>query len=571
MKKIYLIAFAVLFSASLMAQVNVTFQVDMNNETVSPNGVHVAGNWQVRAGYATDWDPSSAELTDDDLDGIYTLTVTLDTIGQFEYKFVNDNDWPGAESVPLISQKGGGNSNRVFIVSEWHANTTNLPDGFILPAVLFSGSAAAGEVAVRVEVDMAAVAEISEFGIHVAGDLLELAWTPGYGKMFSSTNAKYAYVASVVPDLTYNYKFINGNDWGMDEWNGGTAPTECTVEGNRTVTVAAEDVSIPAVCYEGCSTCAPLTAVTFKVDLSGVGGGNPDGVSIAGSFQGWSPGTTLMTDDDADDIYEVTLTLEQGSYQYKFVNGLTWDGGESVPGECNVDGNREVVVGAEPQIEAFCFSQCTAECIPDPDPSNVTFRVNMQDETVAPEGVWVMGGFTDPQWQAGAIQMTDADENGVFEATLLISGPAEVQYKFANGDPNTVEESGDFLAGGCGVESGVGGFNRVLNRTGVDTVLAVVCYNSCSDCEVGIGEVQLGEVSIYPNPSNGKTFITIENPNQYKLEMSIIDITGKIVRENTVLSSNRVTLNTSNLKPGLYFLNLINQQSNRAVYKLMVQ
>src|SRR5690606_29231610 len=202
------------------------------------------------------------------------------------------------------------------------------------------------------------------------------------------------YVANVAPDATYAYKFINGNDWGADEWNGAVPPAECTVEGNRTVTVTAEDVITDAVCYESCSTCAPLTEVTFRVNMSLQGGGNTDGVSIAGSFHGWAPGATLMTDDDSDGIYEVTLLLEQGTYDYKFVNGLTWDGGENVPGECNIEGNRQVVVGAESMTAEFCFSQCTTECVEDPEPSDITFRVNMIDQNVTPDGVWVMGGFT---------------------------------------------------------------------------------------------------------------------------------------------------------------------------------
>ena len=568
MKKIYLLALSVVFGVSAMAQVSVTFQVDMNGITVSPDGVHVAGDWQDEAGYPADWQPGTAQMSDDDLDGIYSLTVDLPA-GQYEYKFINDNDWgTGEEAIPLISQKGGGNSNRVFVVTDYHATA-----GYVLPAVTFSGSAPDGQVAVRLVVDMDAVETISEDGVHVAGELFAEEWTPAYGTMFLSANSKYVYVANVAPDATYAYKFINGNDWGADEWNGAVPPAECTVEGNRTVTVTAEDVITDAVCYESCSTCAPLTEVTFRVNMSLQGGGNPDGVSIAGSFQGWAPGATLMTDDDSDGIYEVTLLLEQGTYDYKFVNGLTWDGGENVPGECNIEGNRQVVVGAESMTAEFCFSQCTTECVEDPEPSDITFRVNMIDQNVTPDGVWVMGGFTSPQWQEGAIEMTDADSDGIYEVTVSdVSGPASVQYKFANGDPNTTEETGDFLAGGCGVGNGLGGFNRTLERTGEPMILDVVCYNACVNCdEVGLDEAVLGDVNIYPNPSVGTTFIQIENPKGYTLRMSIVDITGKSVRENVILNSTINEVSTKNLNAGLYFLNIVNELNDRSVYKLIVR
>lgn len=571
MKKIYLMALAVFFGASLMAQIDVTFQVDMNNETVSENGVHVAGDWQSEAGFADDWQPDLSEMTDPDSDGIYSLTVTLDTVGQFEYKFINGNGWDAPntpENIPLVCQRGNGNSNRVFNVNAWHANTENLPDGWVLPAVVFGGSAPMGQVAVRLQVDMTNQLPISDLGVHVAGNFTNPEWTPQLAMPFLISDAKYAYVANVDPEMTYVYKYLNGDFWGTEE----TVPAECNVEDNRTVEVASEDVTTDSYCFGTCSTCAPQTEVTFKVDLSGVGGGNPDGVSVAGSFQGWSPGSTLMTDDDEDDIYEVTLMLDQGTYEYKFVNGITWDGGESVPASCNVNGNREVVVGEEPVTEAYCFGQCTAECIPDPAPSDITFRVDMQNEIVAPEGVWVMGGFTDPQWQSGAIEMMDTDEDGVYEVTVNdVSGPSEIQYKFANGDPQTTEENADFLTGGCGVENGVGGYNRTFDRTENDTILDVVCYNSCTSCSVGIQEASLGEVSIYPNPSHGKAFISIENPNAYTLRMNIVDITGKVVRETTVLKSTRFELNTSDLNAGLYFLNIVNEQNESAVYKLMVE
>ena len=277
MKKLYLLALSAVFGLSAMAQVSVTFQVDMNGQTVSPDGVHVAGSFQAAAGFEfegvpTDWQPGTAAMIDDNSDGIYSLTVDIPA-GQYEYKFINGNIWDVNEEVPSINQRGGGNSNRVFAVTDWHADN----GGFVLPAVMFGGTAEANKVALRLEVDMAAVGELSEDGVHVAGNFLNPDWTPGFGAMFLSANSKYGYVASVDPDVLYTYKFINGNDWSFDEWAGEAAPEECTSDGNRTVSVAEADVSVETVCYEGCSTCAPLTEVTLRVNLSLEGGGSADG------------------------------------------------------------------------------------------------------------------------------------------------------------------------------------------------------------------------------------------------------------------------------------------------------
>lgn len=542
---------------------NVTISVDMSQQDVSPNGVHVAGDFQAAAGYDGDWNPGSTELLPVG-DGIYSVTLNLPP-GQYEYKFINGNEWGDDEGVPSVNQRGGGNSNRVFAFTDWHQSVE-------LPAVLFGGSASAGNVAVRLEVDMAAVGEISDNGVHVAGTLLDPEWTPQYGTMFSSTASKYAYVADVNPNNTYLYKFLNGDDWGQDEWSGTDSPSECTTDGNRSVTVGDESMAVDAVCYEGCSTCAPLTEVTLRVNMSLEDNVNPDAVSVAGSFQGWAPGATLLTH-VGDNIYEVVLNLEQGSYEYKFINGTSWGTDEQVPGECNVNGNRGLEVGEDPVVIEVCFNQCTTECVADPDPSDITFRVNMENETVSEDGVWVMGNFTSPQWQSGAIQMFDTNGDGIYEITVEnVSGPAEVAYKFANGDPNSNEEDGNFIAGGCGISNGLGGYNRVLTRTDEDVILDVVCYNACVNCnEVGLEEKIADEVKIYPNPTNGSTFVKIDNFGQNKLTVSIIDITGKIVRENIILNGTITEINTRNLNAGLYFLNILNENGVQSVHKLIVR
>ena len=61
---------------------NVTFNVDMNTTAISPDGIHIAGSFQ-------NWDPSTLQLEDPDVDGIYSITVPLENDSTFEYKFIN--------------------------------------------------------------------------------------------------------------------------------------------------------------------------------------------------------------------------------------------------------------------------------------------------------------------------------------------------------------------------------------------------------------------------------------------------------------------------------------------------
>ena len=59
---------------------------------------------------------------------------------------------------------------------------------------------------------------------------------------------------------------------------------------------------------------------------------SPDGVHVAGSFQGWDPSATELLDPDMDGIYSVDFEGVVGeTYAYKFINGNAWGSDEGVP------------------------------------------------------------------------------------------------------------------------------------------------------------------------------------------------------------------------------------------------
>lgn len=94
------------FPVSLLAQnFSVKFSVDMHHQNISPNGVHVAGNFQNEAGFVSDWDPAATLLTDVNADSIYEVTLSFPA-GYYEYKFINGNSWTGAENPPVYCSVG---------------------------------------------------------------------------------------------------------------------------------------------------------------------------------------------------------------------------------------------------------------------------------------------------------------------------------------------------------------------------------------------------------------------------------------------------------------------------------
>ncbi|MFM9986877.1 MAG: lectin-like domain-containing protein [Flavobacteriales bacterium] len=105
------------------------------------------------------------------------------------------------------------------------------------------------------------------------------------------------------------------------------------------------------------------TPVTFSVDMSQQIV-SPNGIHIAGDFQGWDPASTAMID-MGNGIYSITIDLPPGTYYFKFINGNAWGTDELVPTTCGIDDgsfnfNREIVVGTNPiLLPAICFGECS--------------------------------------------------------------------------------------------------------------------------------------------------------------------------------------------------------------------
>ena len=544
-KNFWLVCLCMILAAAGTAQVPVTFQVDMNNETVSADGVHIAGGFQ-------GWDPAATLLTDDDLDGVYEVTVELAADNTYEFKFINGNSWDFMEDVPPTCQvEVTGNDNR-FI----HIPTESTGETY---AVCWGSCAACGLTSVRFRVDMVNGEAISPNGVHVAGNFQ--GWDPGATALADPDGDGVwetieSFDATEIPDGFLIFKFINGNNWTNPNENFSGLP--CGDDfGNRVLEftsdnmiLSADDDLSQAPCYNSCGACVPPTSVTFRVDMTTQATVSVNGVHVAGSFQGWNPSGSPLSDDDGDGIWEATMFIEPGDYGFKFVNGNDWAGNgegnvdnELIIGDCAAAGsdNRELTVGTDDIVYEVCYNQCEPFCIPNPDPADVTFRVDMSEEEVNSSGVWVIGNFTSPNWQAGALQMTDDDLDGVYEVTANISGAANVLYIFTNGDPSTgnygtdyIEESGmqidsegneitNFEEDGCGLPNGFGGYNRIHERSGEAELLSSVCFNSCAPCSGCVGAIDVF-ISQYVEGSGNNKGIELYNPTSESIDLNSYEL-----------------------------------------------
>lgn len=553
--------------ASQAQTVPVTFSVDMSNTTVDAQvGVHVAGNFQ-------GWDPALTEMTDDDTDGVYQVTVNVsDTIETVEYKFINGNAWGFDETAPEACDWNGG-GNRYF---ELLGETT-------LDTPCFGQCGACGTTTVLFKVDMSQEGAINPVGVHMNGNFN--GWDGANFLMMDDSDGDqiYTYVSTIdgsilEPVDTVLFKFVNGNAWGFDENPEG----ECANQGNRFLPIGEGDLVYEATagqahCYNQCGGCIAPTSVTFRVDMSAQASVSVNGVCVAGSFQGWTPGMDFLSDDDGDLIYEATIDVAPGDYEFKFVNGNNWGGdgegnidNENPPGDCTTNGNRTFSVVSDPVSVQYCYNQCAETCVADPDPAAVVFQVDMTNENVSENGVWLIGGMTSPQWQAGALQMSDTDGDNVYDVTYEVSGAAFFEYRFCNGDPypdgiqdDSVAEVGDFASGGCGQANPFGEFNRSHIRSGQPEELGAYCYASCLDCNgdtvgtvIGIDEIRdfIG-LEAYPNPAEGQFNVRF-NGFDGLVDIRVFDLSGKVVlSERTRVLPGMVSVyGTEVFRPGVYLL-----------------
>jgi hypothetical protein len=92
---------------------------------------------------------------------------------------------------------------------------------------------------------------VSAAGVHVAGSFQ--GWDPGATPLALLGYDVYQ-VQLVLAEGTYEYKFVNGNEWGGDESVG-----DCGNGGNRVLMVAGSNLTTEPYCFFSCEACAGCT------------------------------------------------------------------------------------------------------------------------------------------------------------------------------------------------------------------------------------------------------------------------------------------------------------------------
>ncbi len=336
---------------------DITFSVDMNSYAGSFTTVFVSGTFN-------NWSADSNPLSDSNGDGIWETTIADVPPGLQEYKFQLDGwatqeEFNGFETCVQVDPSGQFVNRKLVVAGDE-----------VLPTFCYNSCYACGD---GVKITFALGAShitVSNEGLYVAGG--GNFGNPGdYPLEDSDGDGVWTITLERQKGFSSFYAFTNGAcpDYSCKE---NIAGQDCANPGNfndRFLSPVTQDTTI-ATCFEICTTDTDCGSgnpgnVKFSVDMNAYSGTFTTAY-IAGNFNNWSGDANPLTDADGDKIYETTLTLQPGTYEYKFeldnwavseefMNGdpctISDPSGQFVNRVIEVDGDQEV---------CFIWNTCTS-------------------------------------------------------------------------------------------------------------------------------------------------------------------------------------------------------------------
>jgi len=317
-------------------------------------------------------------------------------------------------------------------------------------------------------------------------------------------------------------------------------------------------VSLPAL--------SQTVNVTFMVNMENEET-SIDGVYLAGGGTFGLPGDNPMADPEMDDVWTITVSLEQGvGTYYTFTNGIcpvNWECKEMLAGlSCGDPSNfndRYLPPVMSDTTLMTCFGQCSTDgaCGAVADPVDVTFKVDMSDEVVG--GAMYVTGFSVDGWCGTCVEMLDGDLDGVYEATVSLD-PGDHEFKFNNGGWDGTEDLDPVEDGDCTLTTDIF-TNRIISvPEGAPFVMDPVCFNSCAACIVGLNEDTTNEFKMYPSLADEFTMIRFSTSISDIRTIEVYSATGVLaLKEQCSGSEANYRLDLSSLVSGNYVVQISSQ------------
>lgn len=359
-------------------------------------------------------------------------------------------------------------------------------------------------------------------------------WTKG-GKVVSS-NSSYTFTASEDAAYVANFEEIQVESYtittSVNPQNSGTVNGAGSYDEGESVTITATANEG----YEFVNWTSGGSVISTNSSYTFTASGDANFTANFEAIPSYTITTTVVpavggtvtgagTYDEGESV-TITATANDG---FEFVN---WTNGGN-----ELTTNTSYTFTASENATYIANFNSVAELV------EVTFQVDMQNETVSSSGVFLKGEFNN--WNSTEPL---ANNGTVYSQTLELTAGTQVRYKFTNGD------EWEEIEGTCTGTSG-DYTDRILTVPEEDITLDVVCFNSCSACEPNAVDELRSMISVYPNPTNG--IVSISGfTNAVQLEVSIYTITGRLIDQCEFNTENEIQVDLSTYPKGVYQLRL---------------
>jgi hypothetical protein len=294
----------------------------------------------------------------------------------------------------------------------------------------------------------------------------------------------------------------------------------------------------------------PIATITLRVNMANEVVA-PEGVFVAGDFNGWNASASPMTDLGGG-IFEYQTQVQWNTTpKFRVYNGTATS--EQVPDSCGVDDGqgtgtmaRMLEVGQSNVVFGpVCFSSCDNCVIVEPVFHNVTFSVDMSQQILSPDGVFVVANVDGVADASFPMQYAA----GIYSAAVPVLEGTNVYYRFSNG---MMASSIEAVPSQCGVDNGSSMLVRELYVGNEDYTTTTVCFAECSACvQPFVDEANNASLQIYPNPAS--SFITLQGDLLPGSSFRIYDAIGTLIKAGVCLQS-PFMLDVSELPAGIYYV-----------------
>ncbi len=202
------------------------------------------------------------------------------------------------------------------------------------------------------------------------------------------------------------------------------------------------------------------------------------------------------------------------------------------------------------------------------------YEPGLYDYIVSKNAYWDVSGNFELTDEDVTIDITMTDQPVYYVNFVVFEDPSGTPIEDAvvdlDGTINMTNSDGEVTFGN--IEAGT--YTWTVSKEGFVTqagTCEVVDDNITVEVAVLIVSVEeqlKNEVKVYPNPSNGKLYVSISDKDAGIIDISVTDLTGRVIYNNFCEGQGKTSIDLPEKNPGMYILNL--RYNNKSVNRIII-